>query len=364
MTRFAKFILGWAALIVLLALTGCGGSAPTVTPVEASTSTVDSVNSDSAASDPADDDVEADQEPAATKVPEPTATPVPEPTATAEPDPTAEPEPELETAAPTADDDSTAALDQAGLPPETLACVLKDLADDAELLGRINDAGGSGEELSFDDQVTLMESSLECDPEAFAELARESVGADSDIPPEFVDCMALEMSDSPTVAVALAALGNEMPVPEPAQEPAIGALTKCFDAKLFLTAMVADDEDPLMQELLDVDCMIARLDEEDTMRQLWTEAVVGGLDSSLNGVEEALGLQMLSCMSFGKLIASQAAADGFDLSDTTIQCMDTEAVEQGLIESMAAGEDPADAQIGAIFLGCMSPEELEALAAS
>jgi len=55
-------------------------------------------------------------------------------------------------------------------------------------------------------------------------------------------------------------------------------------------------------------------------------------------------------------MAAEAAADGAELSEASIECIDTELAD---LDFLAALNDPAAEQlIGLAVLGCLTPEEL------
>lgn len=331
-----------------------------------STSTTVNQSDDSSA-----DAAAATAEPAATATPAPEPTPEPEPTA--EPDPTATPEPEP-TEAPEAaagDTDAGSDLDTAAdrlveqfdqeLTGDEMACLFSALGDDAELAAAA--MGDRFDDLPIEQRADLTTVMFECAPETTAASFSEALsgGAGTDLPPEISECLVDSMTTAPDkrdIIIGFVALGDEQPVPEPSQAPLIETMVTCFPGSALIEAGASDMvADPVFEEAMDLECLGDRLDGE-TMRPIWT-ALVENPGADFEELEpesiEPMMNGMFSCMSFGRVIAAEAAADGVELSEETVACIDTDLAELDFFQAM---NDPAAQQdIGLAVLGCLSPEE-------
>lgn len=301
-------------------------------------------------------------ETAPTEEPEPTATPAPEPTAA--PEPTEVPE---ATAVPVPETGSTdlneAAERLAGefdneLTGAEMACVFAALGDDEALAGSV--LGSDFEDLPVDQQADLTIVMFECAPQATAASFSAALADDdgNGLPPEVGECLVTSMTTSPErrdIIIGFVALGDESAVPAPSQAPLVDTMVTCFPGAALLEAGAIDD--PVFAQAVDMDCLATALDGE-AMRPVWT-ALVTNPQADFDELDQAsiepMMNGMFSCMSFGRVIAAEAADDGVDLSDDTVACIDTELADLNFVEAM--NDQAAQQQIGIAVLGCLTPEE-------
>ena len=64
----------------------------------------------------------------------------------------------------------------------------------------------------------------------------------------------------------------------------------------------------------------------------------------------------------GPIVAAEAAADGIDLSEATVDCISDAVRSSDFLDGFFTGDDPSDAELAGVIFGCLSPEELAQLA--
>lgn len=257
-------------------------------------------------------------------------------------------------------------------PPEAEACVLGQLAGQPDLLADVLVAS-EFTDLSDADQATVVSISLGCtEPGVMAAYMVEGFNESSEFaaPDGLGDCLEGRMngSDGEQVIVGFIAIGNETVVPEDARQPLIDTLTECMSGDLMATAITASfAEDPEMENAVDITCVEDGYNEPGVMEGFWTamvdnpEVEFEDLPDDVKG--EVVG-PILDCISFGAVIATEAAADGVTLSAETITCIDDAIAATGLMDALISGEEPDEAALGAALLGCLSADELVQLANS
>ncbi|MEL7207222.1 MAG: hypothetical protein AAGK32_03155 [Actinomycetota bacterium] len=261
------------------------------------------------------------------------------------------------------------------VPPEVEDCVTRSLFSEPGLFIALI---GQGEnfvltDLPFDDQVTLGEITIDCaGPELMGQFVAEGFaeGSDLEAPPEMIDCFERRFvaDDGALVFVGMAAVGEEVTPEEPAQEPLIAALTECVSGSFLANAIVDDlaAEDPTFAESIDAECVdSAYAADPDIIRPLWTEFVLNP-QSEFTDVSPTVTTSVFSplfgCLSFGKVIEAQVP--DLELSESTIDCIDTRMAELGFFETLLAGEEPDEAALQTVLLDCLTAEELLQLAGS
>lgn len=261
------------------------------------------------------------------------------------------------------------------VPPEVEDCVTRSLFSEPSLFVALI---GQGEnfvltDLDFEDQVTLGEITIDCaGPELMGEFVAEGFaeGSDMEAPPEMIECFERRFvaDDGALVFVGMTAVGEEVTPAEPAQEPLIDTLTECVSGSFLATAIVDDlaAEDPTFAEAIDAECVdTAYAEDPEIIRPLWTEFVLNP-QAEFTEVSPTVTASVFSplfgCLSFGKVL--QAQSPDVDLSDATIECIDTRFAELGFFETLLAGEEPDETALQTVLLECLTSEELLQLAGS
>ncbi len=340
--------------VLALAASSCTASTDT-TSIDESTSDTD----------PAGETVEAEA-------------PTPTVPATVEPTPTPEP---TATTAP-AVDESNGDAEQASamlgrsdfgenLSPSELACVVKGLAAQPDLLASAI-SGAEFEDLALDDQVDTALIALDCAPEAAAgqftdgfteNLADAQPVMGAELGGCLVDRLDRSNPDRRKVLMGFAALGEEEPLPPDAEKALIDTISTCVPGPVFAEWLIAEFADePQMADVIDTTCVRTAFPDE-TVRQFWeaTVSAGGSMDDVDPEATAPLMNALFSCMSMGRIVADQMAADGIDLSDETIACIDAEMADENLAAMMSGSDAEGEARVTAILIGCLSPEELAGL---
>lgn len=306
-----------------------------------------------------------------------TAAPQAEPTAVPEPTPAPEPTdtPQANTALSDLDEElvelGPTVFGQRGfggrLTDEQLACALQSLAAQSDLLTRTLGADDPLT-LAIDDQADLAIIAFDCAPDAFANDFVDGFNGASDVslPPDVTECLIVAMgSDGPNrrdVVLGFAALGTESPVPLAAQDAVIETMVTCLPGNVFADAVVAQAlGDPAFASALDLVCLESAFDGE-VMRPLWSALVTNpGADFDALAPETTGPMlqAMFDCLSFGQIIAAEAAIADLTLSEETIDCIDDELVGLDILTALeGAGPPPG---FTAALVECLSPAELAAI---
>jgi hypothetical protein len=257
------------------------------------------------------------------------------------------------------------------LSPSEIACVVRGLAEQPDLLANAI-SGTDFDQLAIDDQVDTALIALNCAPDAaaaqFTEGFTDSVAsAQPEMGAELGTCLVGQLdAENPNrreVLMGFASLGEDLPVPAEAQEALVDSITMCVPGPVFAELMISEfADDPQMANALDTECIRGAFPDE-TMRLFWGAMINDG--GSMDEIDpEATGplmTAMFSCLSMGQIMADQAALDGTVLSEETITCIDTELTGETIAAMMTGSDAEGEAQVTAIVLGCLTPEELAGL---
>lgn len=253
--------------------------------------------------------------------------------------------------------------------PEVEACVVAGAIKNPSLLATMITSGSDTDfsQLSDDDQVTLLELAVECGgPELMASYIAEGFAesSDFDAPPGMADCFAKAISDDDgsLVMAGMIAIGEEVAPAEESKVPLVDTLTECVPASFLSSTIVTElAEDPAFVDAADTECIDAAYADDDSIRPMWV-AMVDDPSAEFSELPPEVATQvflpLFNCISFGQVVAGEAAADGLELSQTSIDCIDDEFEGLGFFETILLGEEPDAASIGGIVLGCLTPEEL------
>ncbi len=255
------------------------------------------------------------------------------------------------------------------LPPEMLECVIGELVADRDLALVVIQAE-SEDLLDLDDEqaeqiITLV---LTCiDDATLAEFVREGF-EDSGValPADVSDCFAGEF-DTEAERRALLELGLDpdgVPSPE-ARDLIIDTFISCVPAEVWIEAMGDDLVPGGNDEAIDIDCVNTLFSDEAFLRPFLGAAIDGELDID-EPTDETVDLfvGIVGCVSFGQAMAAEAAADGVDLSDETIACLDEAFADPEIIKMLMLEDDISEDVLGELVFTCLSDEELATLLSS
>lgn len=251
------------------------------------------------------------------------------------------------------------------LTDDETACALSALAEQPALLRRT--LQGQTDELPIADQTDLAIIAFDCAPGAVAAAFSEgfTASADLDVPPEvgecFIEAMGEGQPDRRAIVTGFVALGEDQPVPPEARAPVVDTMVRCFPGSVIGDAIAAEAlADPALEGAVDAECLGAQLDG-DRLRPVW-ELLVENPALDFDDLDPAtIGSfteGIFACLSFGAIVASQLEPLGIELSAESSACIDREAA--GLDPALLTTEEGA-AQLGAVMLGCLTPEELTAI---
>lgn len=267
------------------------------------------------------------------------------------------------------DAEAVSSLISGDIPADVEACVIVGAIGDPPLLAALITAGDDAElsDLEFEDQLALFELAVECGgPDLTGQFISDGFadGSGVDAPPEMVDCFVekINRDEGALIMAGMIALGDDVAPPEQTKGPLVDTLTNCVPASFLASTAVSElADDPTFVEATDTDCIDAAYADNSLTRPLWV-ALVDDPGSDFADLPPEVTAEVFSplfgCISFGQVVAAEAAADGVVLSDGTISCIDDEFVELGFFDSILLGEEPDDAAIGAIVISCFTPEEL------
>lgn len=335
--------------------------------------TTSSVGESSAQSPTAVPETTSTPEPAETPTAAPEATPTTpavKPTTAPEDTPTtppATPPPEERDLASIAPDVFGSRAFGGDLSTEELSCATQRLAADPKLLNSVLDSVDPLT-LPLEDQADLAIIAFDCAPDAFAAevFGGLAVGAEDAIPPAVLQCLVDAVGgsgpDRRDLVLGFAALGAELPVPPAAQEAVVDTMVICLPGEVFADAVVGSTlGDPTVAAGLDIACIETTFDGE-LMRPVWTALVNDPAADFEDLPPQTIGPMLdavLSCLSFGRIIAAETALQGVTLSESTIQCIDNEISQLDLAGSITGDTPPPGFE--SALLGCLTTEELLAI---
>jgi len=246
-------------------------------------------------------------------------------------------------------------------------CALSRLRGDPDLVERAMAASDGGEPVALEDQTELVVIAFDCAPEIFAGAFTGAVAIDSiELPPGVVECFVLAMGpENPAqrqVILGLAALGNDQAAPSDAQTAVVDAMVQCFPASFFGAIITAEAlADPTLAQALDPACIDEGFGVE-TMRPLW-ELLVQNPELDFEALDPAatgpLVDAVFDCLSFGRIIAGQAATAGVAISDSTVRCIDERLESVDLLAEVGANGDTSATRDAVVE--CLTPDEREAM---
>jgi len=161
------------------------------------------------------------------------------------------------------------------------------------------------------------------------------------------------------------AVAEENPPPEVAREPLVATLSNCVPALFVTDVLVAElTSDPTFVEAADLECIEARYSGSSLLDPMWAAYIdspsVSFSDLPPEVITAVFG-PFFECVSFGAVMAAEAASDGVDLSVESVACIDAGAASLGLFEKMLTGQELDEDVVVPMVLGCLSPEELAAM---
>ncbi len=262
-------------------------------------------------------------------------------------------------------------LDDA-FPPEVEACLYGKIADDEQLLASLI-SGQDFEDLEDVEQARVASLAINCaEPGVLGDYMVDSFsdGSGIDAPDEMGVCLEdrLRGPDGEQVILGFIAVGDDRPAPDSARQPLIDTMVECLPGSLFADAITSEiSEDPSMADAIDSDCVAEGYEDPSITEDFWT-AFVDSPDAEFEDLPPEVQAQfmapIINCLSFSSIIAAEAEADGVTLSQSTLDCIDDEIADSGLMEDLFAGGEPDEAVLGGAILGCLTAEELTQMANS
>lgn len=291
---------------------------------------------------------------------------------TSDPVETAEALPEPQNAdAPTADDIMAALEGRDGvgsdLTDEEARCVARGLLDDDDLAARLGEVDDYTE-LSTDDQTTVAVVTFDCAPQALANEFSQSMNSDAtgvfsdDVGACLVEAMGPDAANRRQVIEGFVTLGDDRALSGEIETPVVDTMVMCFPGSLF-SGMIENEvlANPALAGAVDFDCIDERFTGE-AIRPVWQVVVrnpgvdFDQLDASAT---EPMFSAIFACLSFGQVVAGQAAESGVVLSEETISCIDAEMATVD-VAGLAASDQGSD-ELGVAMAGCMTLEERSGL---
>lgn len=257
-----------------------------------------------------------------------------------------------------------------------LACVVSRLEDDTAMALAFNQVSDF-EELPVDDQVTATLAVFDCAPdlasEAFTAGFTESAGTmDAALFDGVGDCMVNFFSEAnpsrEQVARGFLLIQNgAAELPPETHGPITDLLANCVPSEVFVELVLVEAaSDPTFGTALDEACLRTSFND-DVVRTLWAGLVEsgaltgGGMDLDPTAPDGPLAPvldALFDCLSFGQILASQAAATGATISDSSVACIDAELAGEDIV---ALTSDPGNVGITEVLTTCLTPEELVSL---
>ena len=250
------------------------------------------------------------------------------------------------------------------------ACAIARLQSEPTIMAAFERSSSADDlDLTPQELTTVTIAAIDCAPDTVATSLSQGISLDSSaaLSTESGDCFAEAIiADTPDRAELISgfiALGNEAPVDIASRKPVVNTFAACVPASLFLDNFAAElVEDPTVAAGLDLPCLESGVNEA-TLRPMWEAWVTNPKQdvSELDGpAMEPLITVVFDCISFGQVIAAEAASGGVELSAGTIACIDSDVSTIAVADIMSA--DPViQAAIGQVVVACLTPEELAAI---
>ncbi|MCP3990687.1 MAG: hypothetical protein GY724_16530 [Actinomycetia bacterium] len=258
------------------------------------------------------------------------------------------------------------------LPTDVEECVIKRVSTDPALLGALTDNGSTTDlvDLPLNDQLAVFESAVECgNPELLGQYFTDGFaeGSGAAPPPEMTECFVTAMSggDGALIMAGFLAVGAERRPPLAARNLVIDLLTDCVPGSYLaesITVGLASNQQ--LAEAVDQICVTGAYADGILARPLWESLIdnpgteIGQLPSQTTA---GLFGPLFDCVSFGQVVATEAAAEGVTISEASITCFDDEFLQQGFADLAFAGGEVPEAEITEILLTCLTPDELRQL---
>ena len=194
--------------------------------------------------------------------------------------------------------------------------------------------------------MAVFELTSDCDTsETLGQFFSEGFAEESgeDPPPEMTECVttALHSDDGPLIMAGFLAIEAERQPAPASRTPVIDFLTECVPASFLAETIIADaGADPQMDEAVDRACVTDAYADPALARPLW-ETLVDNAGFDVDQIPPETTARvfgpLFDCISFGQVIANEAAATGVTISDTSIACFDEQFVSRGYVDLAFAG---------------------------
>lgn len=253
------------------------------------------------------------------------------------------------------------------LPDDVLDCAIERLFDDRDLakaviLSDSDDLADLSPE-HFDAAIDIVLGCL--DDDTFADMVVAGFEEEGpELSPQVARCFADEF-DTVDERRALVKLGL---APEGEADPdaidlVLDAIVVCVPPEVWIEAMTEEIADePGFDEAFDRACMESVFGDDAFVRDLLTAVFNGELeDDQISPAQAPLIEGIFDCIAFGQLIALEAAADGIELQQSSIDCISTEFRALGLVDLFITGEEPDDEILGTLIFDCLTSDELAQL---
>lgn len=307
-------------------------------------------------------------EPTATPKPEPTATPKPEPTATPKPEPTATPEPKTESGTDTSTENQFFTNTTEELDDEAVACVVKKIAHDEELIRAVLN---SGEAETIDDldpeiQTELAYAVIECDPAGVEAGIVSAMGASGfmedsgfELDSESVKCIATEIShgtkESRLAIQGLMLASDDEDLTEDTRPAVATVMATCLSPD-FLAEQIVVGFEEIAPGAISTSCVKDSLGDISHRQKLW----IAILSPDTDEIPEVF-TSIFNCVQLGDFVGAAFASEGVELSSETKTCINNETADidkAGFFSETDEDPETSTAIETAIF-GCLTPEELQ-----
>lgn len=255
------------------------------------------------------------------------------------------------------------------LPQASVECVIDGLVADRELaLAVITADSDDLLDLEPAQAEAVIDLTLTCvDDHTLAELIRSGFEEEGfSLPAEVSACFAGEFD---TVAERRALLemgmaGDVEPAPE-VRDMLIDTMVVCVPSDVWIEAMGDDLVPGGAGDGVDLACVDELFSDPAFLRPFLTAAIAGDLDiDDPTPATVDLFTRVIGCVSFGAAVAAEAAADGIELSEPTIACLDEAFADPEVIEMLLVDDSMADDVLGEMVFGCLSDDEFAELLGS
>lgn len=160
--------------------------------------------------------------------------------------------------------------------------------------------------------------------------------------------------------------GGDLELPADQARAVAAVLAECLESS-FLGSVLIDEalgglaDSGIPPTAVDEGCIAGLLDG-DLFETFFAAALQGqDFDDLPDAIQNEFILAFVECIDLAQVFQQSFAEEGVVLSDASARCIVDAVVDAGLFEDLITGQEPSDAELGELVIGCLTPAELDQL---